>query len=367
MFSVYHNIKHIPFTVFYDGTIAVKNRLPSEQRNTDIITGITFGEFLKYANKYDKSNIHKWLNQHENKLRKHLSTMQNKFEKQEDNKYCTNLNYILDFVAQAVDNLKDYEFVKWVHDFETKNMDTLKSYSSLKCKRDIHKSEDKNLYIKKIMYDLFEDIQYMLSNEKYPSGKPCNKMLRRIKNRWRILSDIYKAVKDKSIFNFDNSCTLDIIYEKLRGLSCNIRPALPQAVTVPEPQSINEVRDPQGDLLESRETEDGEEPLDVKNPESGDPIPDLEISLQFNEDPPKLDTTYAAASLAGISLFGTILYKYGPFRNRFNSRRGGINGSNIFPLENNVYDANTMNNFEYLQTGIPNDEYQLGYGSVTNY
>ncbi|VUZ96663.1 PIR protein [Plasmodium vivax] len=97
-------------------------------------------------------------------------------------------------------------------------------------------------------------------------------------------------------------------------------------------------------------------------------IPNDEYQVGYvNDDPPKLDTTYAAASLAGISLFGTILYKYGPFRNRLNSGRGAMNGSNIFPLDNSVYDANLMNNFEYLQTGIPNDEYQLGYGSITDY
>ncbi|SCA83344.1 hypothetical protein PVT01_000005100 [Plasmodium vivax] len=139
-------------------------------------------------------------------------------------------------------------------------------------------------------------------------------------------------------------------------------------MSVTEPQPTTEVTGSEGDLLKSRESEDGEETIDVENPELVDRnLDDLQIGLPFNEDPPKLDTTYAAASLAGISLFGTILYKYGPFRNRLNSRRGAINGSNIFPIDNNVYDANIMNNFEYLQTGIPNDQYQLGYGSITDY
>ncbi|CAG9475202.1 unnamed protein product [Plasmodium vivax] len=362
-------ISHIPFKFYDKDAFESNKKLPSELRNIDIISGIKFGEFLKYVNENDESNVISWLNQHRNKLKLYLNRKKNKLNQQKRDKYCTNLNYILDFVVQALKNFNNsIEFFKLIHDFDENSKNILNSYESLKCPRNLHNSKDKNLYIKKIMYDLFDDIKYMLSVQNKLRGTPCSKMIKRINYRRGILREIYVAVDDKSIFNFDNDCTLSKIDEKLQSLKCNTTPKTPKAMSVTEPQPTTEVTGSEGDLLKSRESEDGEETIDVENPELVDRnLDDLQIGLPFNEDPPKLDTTYAAASLAGISLFGTILYKYGPFRNRLNPRRGAINGSNIFPLDNNVHDATLMNNFEYLQTGIPNDEYQLGYGSVTDY
>ncbi|KMZ76999.1 hypothetical protein PVIIG_06554 [Plasmodium vivax India VII] len=185
----------------------------------------------------------------------------------------------------------------------------------------------------------------------------------------------FYAFYKKSMFDLKNKCSIAFINDNIRKISCNKVEEQSKTIVASEGAAVSasssaERADQHGGegatetgVFQASGDDDG-----LDDPGRDNPIPeDLEISLAFNEDPPKLDTTYAAASLAGISLFGTIIYKYGPFRNRFNSRRGAINGSNIFPLDNNVYDANTMNNFEYLQTGISNDEYQLGYGSVTDY
>ncbi|KNA00868.1 hypothetical protein PVNG_06200 [Plasmodium vivax North Korean] len=358
----YLKTSHIPFNVFYGDSNRKKNRLPSEKRNFDIIKGITFGELLKYVKKKDENNINSWLGQHENKLKKHLSIMETELKQEERDKYCTNLNYILDFVVQAVNNFDKSKFFESIHYFDKNSINILNSFASLNCERNIYNSDDKNLYIKKIMYDLCDDMEYMLSDKNIPSGTPCSRMIGRIRYRSGILGRIYNTVSDKSIFYLNKNCNLSIIGEKFSSLSCNKKPIVPPTVSVTEPQTLTALSSSGRDLSEPRETED------VENPESVDPVPDdLTFSLPVNDDPPKLDTTYAAASLAGISLFGTILYKYGPFRSRLNSLRGARNGSNIFPLDNNVYDANIMNNFEYLQTGIPNDEYQLGYGSVTDY
>ncbi|EDL42621.1 Pv-fam-c protein, partial [Plasmodium vivax] len=337
---------------FYDRSTGINNKLPSEQRNKDIITGIQFGKLLQYITAKNKYDINSWLNEHKNKLKKHLNRMQIKLKRKEYDKYCKNLNYILDFVVQALKKFNDSnEFFRLSHEFDKNSRDILNTYTSLKCSRELFNSEDENLYIKKIMYDLFDDIEYMLSVKHF-----------RKSSQYRgILWNIYDTVSDRKIFDFDKNCTLSIIGEKLKALKCNTTPIAAPTVTATELPSSG------GDLSESRGSED-EELLDVENPESADTFPEnLTISLPVNEDPPKLDTTYAAASLAGISLFGTILYKYTSFGSWLNPRRGAINGSNIFPIDNHVYDANTMNNFEYLQTGITNDEYQVGYGSVTDY
>ncbi|SCO66141.1 VIR protein [Plasmodium vivax] len=363
-------ISRIPIKVFYD-KVAAKSikKLPSEQRNIDIIRGITFGELLQHIKEKDKKKINSWLKQHENKLKSHLSMMQNDLMKEKYEIYCTNLNYILDFVVQALKNFNNSnEFFNLIHVFEEKSRDVLQSYTTLNCLRNFHNSNDKNLYIKKIMYDLCEDIQYMSWFDQNIERKHCSKMVNRIKNRWKILTEIYDAVSDKKSFDFDKECTLSTMNQMLKTLKCNATPKAPPTVTVTERQTLTALPGSGGDLSETRRSEDVEDPIDVENPESVDTFPeDLTIGLPVNDDPPKLDTTYAAASLAGVSLFGTIIYKYGPFRNRLNPRRGARIGSNIFPLDNNLYDGALINNFEYLQTGIPNDEYQLGYGSVTDY
>ncbi|CAI7719883.1 PIR protein [Plasmodium vivax] len=366
----YLEISHIPFKVFFNrDAFNSDKRLPSEQCNIDIITGIHFGKLLKSITDKKENDINSWLINYENELKKLLRFMQKKkIAKTKRDKYCKNLNYILDFVVQAMENFKDFDYVKWTHKFEETNKAVFPKYTSLNCQRDIHNYKDKNLYIKKIMYDLFDDIEYMLSNKKFLIGKQCFDMLSRINYRWKILIAIYNKVRNPNIFTLDNNFTLYTISKKHQHLKCNKTPKLPKTVNVDEPKSVTALQRTGTHLLESRGSENGKELSGVEKPES------LSFQLDINEDihtqtdsQPKLDTTYAAASLAGISLFGTILYKYGPFRNRFNSRRGAINGSNIFPIDNHVYDANTMTNFEYLQTGIPNGEYQLGYGSVTDY
>ncbi|KMZ95704.1 hypothetical protein PVMG_06106 [Plasmodium vivax Mauritania I] len=358
----YHKISHIPFKVFFDkDAIKSEKRLPSERRNIDIITGIHFGKLLEYIRDKKEKDIKSWLYNNEKKLNQYLEKKKNIWKKNEHDKYCKHLNYILDFALQAANKFDKYTFFNLSHEFDLKSIRIIERYSSSKCLRNLNNLKDENLYIKKIMYDLFDDIEYMSSDQNILSGKHCSKMINRIKYRWGILNEIRFAVNNESIFTFDNNCTISIINDKLQALKCNNLSTPPQTGERTGAQPLSPLPSVESGLLESGGTEDGKHTLDVE-----DPL-DVEHSIDDKDTEPKLDTTYAAASLAGISLFGTILYKYGPFRNRFNSRRGAINGSNIFPIDNHVYDANTMNNFEYLQTGITNDEYQVGYGSVTDY
>ncbi|CAI7718627.1 PIR protein [Plasmodium vivax] len=369
------NIKHIPLKVFYDNSIAGKSYiLPSEQRNISIITGIKFGTFLNYINANNESDIKKWFNQYENKLKIHLNRMKTKLKPQELEKHCKHLNYILDFVVQAIYNLEDIKYVRLVHDFDTKNINLLNRYTKLNCKRDLHNTKDKYLYIKKIMHDLYDDILYMRMAEQHINRDQCSKMVDRIKNRRIILTAIQGSYSDEKIFNFDDEYTLPNIDKMLQGLKCTKTPEHPKRVLVTQSQPLTAKQSTGSDLLETRASEGGVAIVDLKRPESvstGD-VFELHEFEPTEETPPSeaepnLKTTYAAASLAGVSLFGTILYKYTSFGSLLNPRRGARIRGNVFPLGNNVYDASIMNNFEYLQTGIPNGEYQLGYGSVTDY
>ncbi|KMZ96425.1 hypothetical protein PVNG_05960 [Plasmodium vivax North Korean] len=307
MYSGDLNIKHIPLKVFYDKTIVQSSDiLPSEKRNIDIITGIRFGNLLYFISAKKEKHINSWLRNNKKRLNEYLKGKRNNLGQNELVEHCKHLNYILDFVVQAVNNFDKYKFFKLSHEFDKNSINILNSYESLKCRRELFDLQDKNLYIKKIMYDLFEDIQYMLSDEKILSGQQCSEMVGRINYRRKILGEIYVAVNDKSIFTFDDNCTLSIIDEKLKSLVCNRVSTLPQTVERTDPQPLSPLHSHESGSSEPGETEDGEESIDAEDLES------LSDELDLNEDShtePKLDTTYAAASLAGISLFGTILYK----------------------------------------------------------
>ncbi|SCA60598.1 VIR protein [Plasmodium vivax] len=355
--------KRIRLNVFYDYRPLI-SKLPAEKRNLEIIKNIDFINILSYPLIQNKNAIISWEHQYENNLKKLLLSKKDKIEKDDLSVYCKNINYLIDIIVQRIRMFKGNEQVKWEHDIEQTSKRVLRDSTWLKCERNFDNHKNRYVYVKKMMYDLCEDMNFIMENENILDDNRSSKFIKRIKYRKDTLMEIYKSFIDRKYFSFDNHCTISYIKDKFEELDFKHKAKQMEAIANKENTIIAQTQTFVQETQEDEITSDGVQATDAENHE------ELSVELDLNEDShtePKLDTTYAAASLAGISLFGTILYKYGPFRNRLNSRRGAINGSNIFPLDNNVYDANLMNNFEYLQTGIPNDEYQLGYGSVTDY
>ncbi|KMZ88660.1 hypothetical protein PVBG_06022 [Plasmodium vivax Brazil I] len=339
-------------------------KLPSEKRNFEIIKSIEFIKILNYVLEEKENSINSWVSQYGNKLKNFLQRKNGYIEKKDHSVYCKNINYIIDIIVQRIRKFKGTEKIQWENNIEEISKSVLRNNHWLNCERNFDNYEYRYVYVKKMMYDLCEDIDYIMNNEAILNHDNCSIFIKRIEYRKDTLMKIYNSFNYGIKFLFDNQCTISSIKDKFEKLKC--KPKDEQTETIPNNE--NTILNPtETDVQGPRE--DGMSG-DVVSPTDEENLEALSVELDLNEDShtePKLDTTYAAASLAGISLFGTILYKYGPFRSRFNSRRGAINGSNIFPLDNNIYDANIMNNFEYLQTGIPNDEYQVGYGSVTDY
>ncbi|CAG9473062.1 unnamed protein product [Plasmodium vivax] len=352
--------KKIPLKVFYDNRSLIR-KLPSEKRNFEIIKSIEFIKILNYVLEEKENSINSWVSQYGNKLKK---LVLGKKDKDDFSVYCKNINYLIDIIMQRIRMFKEIKKIKWIDNIHQISKKVLKDNSLSKCERNLDNIDNRYVYVKKMMYDLCEDIDYIMNNEAILNHDNCSIFIKRIEYRKDTLMKIYNSFNYGIKFLFDNQCTISSIKDKFEKLKC--KPKDEQTETIPNNE--NTILNPtETDVQGQRE--DGMS-RDVASPTDEENLEALSVELDLNEDShtePKLDTTYAAASLAGISLFGTILYKYGPFRSRFNSRRGAINGSNIFPLDNNIYDANIMNNFEYLQTGIPNDEYQVGYGSVTDY
>ncbi|KMZ95003.1 hypothetical protein PVMG_05764 [Plasmodium vivax Mauritania I] len=288
------------------------------RRNINIINGVKFGKILGYIQKKNKDGIDSWINKYESTLTDYLNKKQKSWKNIDRGKYCTNLNYIIDFIVQAIHNLNVFERIKWNHKVQTISKNTLLKYPLSDCTRNLDNYENNNLFFKKLILDLCEDIEYFNTNKMFPKNKnKCLKIISRLKYREKVLKDFFYTFRDKSIFYLNDKCSIDFIHKNLNNVSCNQAGEKPKTIVASE-----EARDTASSSDDRADQHRGEgatetEALKAAGPDDGldnseqvDPIPeDLTFSLPVNDDPPKLDTTYAAASLAGVSLFGTILYK----------------------------------------------------------
>ncbi|SCA83621.1 VIR protein [Plasmodium vivax] len=167
---------------------------------------------------------------------------------------------------------------------------------------------------------------------------------------------------NNKFFQLMNGCTIEKIKNEFPSLDCNelIEPSKESLVEerVPAPVEAGE-----GVSVRAAEDELTETTLeDAQAAQNLDTL--LEQSLQ--EETTNFDTTYAAASLTGVSLFGVLLYKYTNLGSWLNSRNGSNRRINGFPIPGGLNEDLLMNNFEYLQTGIPNQQYHLAYNSIPN-
>ncbi|CAG9473042.1 unnamed protein product [Plasmodium vivax] len=365
----------IPFKLIYNNERnGVAYALPSDKRNIDIIHGVKFGTILKHIYNKNKDDIDSWINEYEKNLTDYLNRKHNSWKNNDPGKYCTNLNYILDYIVQAIYNLEMDKSMHWAHLVDQISSRELQKYHSLNCSRDLYSYENKYLIFKKLMLDLCEDIEHIKKRTNFIKDKKCPLILSRLQYREKKLMELFHTFYHKSMFYQDKKCSIDYIHKNISNINCNKAKQQPKATVAPSSDSAD--TRVEGRINEPTDEEELEtEALKAAGPDDGLDnseqvhtfLDDLKFSLPVKEDAPKLDTTYAAASLAGISLFGTILYKYTPFGSLLNPRRGARIRGNVFPLGNNVYDASIMNNFEYLQTGIQDGQYQVGYGSITDY
>ncbi|KMZ92289.1 hypothetical protein PVMG_03644 [Plasmodium vivax Mauritania I] len=291
-----------------------------------IIHGVKFGMILDHIQKRNISGIKSWINGYENKLTEYLNKKHKPSKNKDLVKYCTNLNHILDYVVQGINNLKMYDCVYWIHQVDEGSKKALRQYPSLNCERDLHNYKNKYLFFKKLMLDLCEDIEYIKKNQHFlKNKKKCPKIMSRLQYREKTLMQLFDTFYNKSMFYQDSQCSINFIHRNLSNISCdnvgekpNITGASEGSTVTASPSSERAEQHADEKLrktehegvLETKDSQDPDHGDGLDDPGPVDPIPEgLKFSLPVNEDPPKLDTTYAAASLAGISLFGTILYK----------------------------------------------------------
>ncbi|KMZ83450.1 hypothetical protein PVBG_06240 [Plasmodium vivax Brazil I] len=301
------------------------NRLPSDRRNINIINGVKFGKILGYIQTKNKDGIESWIKEYKNTLTEYLNKNPNKWKPNDPGKYCANLNYIIDFIVQGINNLKMIEGILWALRVQEISRDTLRQYTSSKCTRNLDNYENNNLFFKKLMLDLCEDIEYFEKKKNILKNNNCLKFISRLKYREKILMDFFYTIRNESVFDLNHECSISFIHKNLSNINCNkleeqantigaseeARVTASSSVHRADPQLEKRmIEPPDKEVSETEVLQDPSHDDGLDNSEQVHTFPDdLKFSLPVKEDAPKLDTTYAAASLAGISLFGTILYK----------------------------------------------------------
>ncbi|SCO65521.1 VIR protein [Plasmodium vivax] len=312
--------------------------------------------------------IEQWINNFEQYLKNYLNDISPKIKETETKIHCRDLNYILDTILERIFKLKGIKRIRWDHDIEVISKRLINDeFKNLNCHRELYNPKNKYIHIKKYMHDLCEDIKY-ITDEKTEIQKNnfCNDIISRISDRRERLRKSYHSNTGHPVFSFDDKCTIKYIMTKISGEECKrlteSQRVMAQAGSTLMEQSKQDTR-PAEDTEEALEQEGGE--VDLSATEESDFGMDISLQLPPVEEP-KLDTTYAAASLCGVSLIGAMIYKFKPFG--FGSRAPGMrNGMGGYPLPHAANGDYFMDNFEYLQTSIPNNEYHLGYGPAADH
>ncbi|KNA00906.1 hypothetical protein PVNG_05336 [Plasmodium vivax North Korean] len=195
-------------------------KLPAEERNFQIIKNINFFKILSYPLKQDKKAIISWVKQYESKLKNLLQNNKDKIENKEHSVYCRNINYLIDIIMQRINMFKGIEKIKWTDEIHEISKRVLKDNSLIKCERNLDNIDNRYVYVKKMMHDLCEDIDYMMKDEQILNDKRCSKFIERIEYRKDTLMKIYNSFNYGINFLFDNQCTIPYIKENFEKLKC---------------------------------------------------------------------------------------------------------------------------------------------------
>ncbi|KMZ88924.1 hypothetical protein PVBG_06346 [Plasmodium vivax Brazil I] len=251
--------------------------------------------------------VESWLEKFKPNLKKYLNGIRNKLGEINIDVHCRDLNYILDLILERIFKLKGIKRIKWQHFIEEPSLNLLNvEFENLKCPRKMYNSNNNYMHIKKYMYDLCEDIGHIIKiqNELQKRKILCKNVISRVLERQKRLLEAYHKDPDHDAFKFDEKCTINYIMNQFSGKECDI---------VAKPLRAIE---PTGNVLyEQQEQDPGpeaepgqEDEVDPGATEELDLGIDIPLELPSGEEP-KLDTTYAAASLCGVSLIGAMIYK----------------------------------------------------------
>ncbi|VUZ99432.1 PIR protein [Plasmodium vivax] len=332
----------------------IKN-LPSLRYYTPLMRFLYFEFIVSFIKKKNIYGVSKWVNNFEKRLSDYLNVTKKINKGKLHPKICRDINYILDIITHGIYKLRGTNYVKLAHDIEITAKKLLDRDGPLGCIRKIHNITGNDIIYRKYMDDICIDIPYIKEKMKeIKQSNNCQKIVSYFEGKRKIFLDNCQHIPNNEFFNFDNVCTINKIKNELETLNCNALDEA-KAQSLVEAPADAPVEPGTGELMETT----------LEEAQAAQKLENL-LQQGLQEETPNLDTTYAAASLTGVSLFGVLLYKYTNLGSWLNSRNGSNRGMNRFPINGELNEDLLMNNFEYLQTGVPNQEYHLAYNSMPN-
>ncbi|CAI7720813.1 hypothetical protein PVPAM_100007700 [Plasmodium vivax] len=283
-------------------------------------------------------------------------------------KRCSDLNFIINVIAERIEKSKLDNKMHHSHKVLETSKELINRHSSIKCDRSFNDDIKDGAIFKRYFDNLCEDCSFIISNtEKIKKGGKCNAIVNDIRKRKKALGDavfnIFKKDFD-SFFNIIGECNTHM-NKILEGNFCAI---LRGGVDSATRQNVKGSSAHPAGALDAEQAE--EESADHGAGEDIDndmvpPLESLELELGNNEEPPDLNTTYAASTLLGTSLMAIILYKFKPFNSRIPSKN--LRRAQIIPA---VHDGEAtgwlLNNFDYQEMNSDHHEYHMPYGAVNN-
>ncbi|KMZ98991.1 hypothetical protein PVNG_03830 [Plasmodium vivax North Korean] len=285
------------FLLFKNKHLDIMN-LPSLRYYTPLMRRLYFQFIVSFIKKKNIYGVSNWVNNFENRLSVYLNVRKKINKGKLHPKICRDINYILDIITHGIYKLRGTNYVKLAHDIEITAKKLLDGDGPLGCIRKIHNITGNDIIYRKYMDDICIDIPYIKEKMKeIKQSNNCQKVVSHFEGNRKFFLDNYQHIRNHEFFKFDEYCTIDNIKKELSTLNCN---KLDETETQPlvETPKVVSVRAGEDELTET--TLD-----DAQAAQNLDTL--LKQSLQ--EETPNFDTTYAAASLTGVSLFGVLLYK----------------------------------------------------------
>ncbi|VUZ96313.1 PIR protein [Plasmodium vivax] len=320
-----------------DTTLFVKD-LPSKKFYNKVKEYIHYDEILKYARNNKIKNVKIWIDNFRERLDNYLKKETAEWNLIKPEIRCSDLNFIIDVIAERIEKSNLNKNVFLALNVLTISKELINRHSPIKCNRSFSNDIKDGAIFKRYFDNLCEDSSFIMSNiEKVKKGGKCKAIVKCGTNMAKILEGNFCAVLRGEM----DSATR----QNVKGSSAHPKGTL----------------DVDQDREESEDHGAGE---DIDN-DMVPPLESLELELGNNEEPPDLNTTYAASTLLGTSLMAIILYKFKPFNSRIPSKN--LRRTQIIP---DAHDGESpgwlLNNFDYQEMNSDHHEYHMPYGAVNN-
>ncbi|SBS99403.1 PIR protein [Plasmodium ovale] len=324
--------------------ITPENELPSKINDITLAKGVKYNILKFFIESKKMPQIKIWFSKFENNFRNYIRSQSQSWPENNSDKRCRDVNYILDVINEKIKGLKKSQFALDLHKMNTSAQYILFINPTLKCNK-ISSSNisNKYKYIRKLLDNLCEDINYIRTNIDEINGKNvCKPMMTKITtNKVRLDQQLTSDIdRTNEIFKIGDDCTIDKIESMIDSITCNIESAEFSAT----------VRAGSEEHLENGEFgEAGAE--------------EIQQYLSESESSSNIKSTAIGLSLSGVVATGLLLYRTTPLGSWVNTNI--LNRSPISSLDIHASEDIVMDNFDPIHSSL-NHDYDIPYHRVSN-